>query len=418
MKKSKYIIYTLLFCLSFSPFLSCSNDDDNPGIDPNQEIILATFDYSNLSVNSLPNMIIANDAEGKLLTSIETNKIPGIYTLTAKGYTSNSFMLTTLLETDSYKSLSTIKNVPVSSKGIAPDRNATQNGLLRLTLNLTGTIRVDSFFINGLRNISDSTNEVDPLTGAITRINNYNKENSADRLFLKIRYKPNATDPVIFAYKWLENYKEIDDITINIEDFIIAPSTPVIVDDEADSYYLNAIAIYENNHRVSLEGHSSELLNIPTGFDRYLINYNGEYPNINHIKAITSTTFPEIISVTKPDWDFKYTSSAKSLQLQVSGNYLCTNMYTNIVNEAGKDLEWHIVFPNTSEDTIALPILPESLSGFTTYFEDTSKFQNNDANLINLQNNFNYEDYVQDVLNRTYDIVEQNGETISIDFNP
>lgn len=398
--------------------MSCSNDDDAPKIDPNQEIILATFDYSNLSVNSLPNMIIANDANGELLTSIETNKIPGIYTLTAKGYASNSFMLTTLLETDGYKSLSTIKNVPVGSEAIAPNRNFTQNGNIKLTLNLTGDISINTFFVNGLRNISGGVNEIDPLTGAITRNYAYNKENSADKLFLKIRYKPNATDPSVFAYKWLDNYKEIEDLTFNVEDFIIAPSTSVIVNDEADSYYLNAIGIYENNHRVSLEGRFPELLQITTGFDQYIMNYNGEYSNVNHIKTIKSTTFPETISVAKPDWDFKYTSTGKSLQLQPTGNYLLTQLSTEIRKTDAKDLEWHISIPNTTENTMTLPQLPESLSDYTNYFEDTSKFDNNDVGLFNLPNNFNYTDYIQDVIDRTFDLVEQNGETILIYFNP
>ncbi|WP_109438031.1 hypothetical protein [Aquimarina sp. AU119] len=416
MKKSKHIVYTLLFCLSISTFLSCSSDDNNPGIDLNQEIVLATFDYSNLSVNSLPNMIIANDANGELLTSIETNKIPGVYELTAKGYSASSFMLTTLLETDRYKSLSTIKNVPVGSKGTAPNRSLTSNGTLKVTLSLTSDIQVNSFFIDGLRGISDSTNDIDPSSGTITRTFAYNKEASASKLFFKIEYRTSTT-PATFTYKWLENYKETDDVTLTLEDFTIASSMPIVVDDEADFSSVRVLGIYENNYTVNLRGNFSERLQITTGIDEYIVNYDGEYPNSNHSKTLRSSTFPDDISITRPDWDFNYDSSSENLQLQTSGNYLFSNIYTEMIREGEKDLEWFIAIPNNEDKTFVVPQLPESLSGFENYFEDTSKFDSHSADIIDLANDNGYEDYIKSSIDRTYDIFDQSNEIISIYFN-
>ena len=338
MKVSKHTLYIVLFYLFTHLFSSCSGDDDTNtiiNIYPNQEIVLATFDYTNLNVNSLPNMLIANNADGELLASIETNKTPGVYTLTAKGYSASNFMLTTLLETDRYKSLSTIKNVPVGSKGTAPDRSLTANGTLKVILNLTSDIQVNSFFVDGLRGISESTNDIDPSTGTITRTYAYNKEASASKLFLRIQYKTSTT-PEIFAYKWLENYKETDDITIALEDFTIASSIPIVVNDEADSYFISALGVYENDYKVNLRGNSSERLQITTGIEEYLITYEGEYSNSNHRKTLRSSTFPDNISITRPDWDFNYNSTSENLQLQTSGNFLFTNIYTEMIRDGEK----------------------------------------------------------------------------------
>ncbi|TPN85379.1 hypothetical protein [Aquimarina algicola] len=418
MKTSIQIKYILLFYASIGLLLSCSNDDDatNPIVDPDQEIVLATFDYSNLNVNSLPNMIFANNAEGELLASIETNKIPGVYTLTAKGYASNSFMLTTLLETDRYKSLSTIKNVSVGSEGTATDRSFTSNGTLKVTLSLTSDIQMNSFFINGLRGISESTNDIDPSTGTITRTFAYNKEASASKLFLKIEYRTSTT-PTTFAYKWLENYKETDDVIVTLDDFTMASSTPITVDDEADFSSVRVLGVYENNYKVNLRGSFSERLQITTGFDEYIVSYDGEYPNSNHSKTSRSSTVPDNISITRPDWDFNYTSTSENLQLQPSGDYLFSNIYTEIKIEDGKDLEWFITIPNNEDKTFIVPQLPESLSGFENYFEDTSKFDSHSVDLIDLANGSDYEDYIKNLIDRTDGIFDQSNEIFSIYFN-
>ncbi|MBG6128790.1 hypothetical protein IWQ47_000518 [Aquimarina sp. EL_43] len=417
MKTSKSILYTFLLSLSIAIFLSCSNDDNGPGIDPNQEIILATFDYSNLSVNSVPNMFIANNAEGEILATVETNKVPGVYTLTAKGYTSNSFMLTTLLETDSYKGLITIKDVPVGSSAIAPNRHPTRNGSIKFTLNLTGATRI-RLFVYGLKSRT-STDGVDPLTSAPTKTYEYNKEGSGDKILLKIRYKPNDVDPEVYGYTWIDNYKEIENRTLSFADFNIVPTSTITVNDTSDGSRTDLYAIYDTNRSVNLEGDFSQYLKITEGFEYYLTYYEASYPNnVHHSKAIKTNVFPEIVSVTKPDWNFSYTSTSNSLQVQPSGIYLCTNIRTEIINPAAKNLSWHITIPNNGANKITLPQLPESLSDYTNYFEDTSRFEDNSADLINLSNDFNYADYIKDAIDRTYELEEQNGESISIRFTP
>lgn len=417
MKTSKSILYIFLLSLSTTIFLSCSNDDDNPGIDPNQEIILATFDYSNLSVNSLPNMIIANNAEGELLTSVETNKIPGIYTLTAKGYASNSFMLTTLLETDSYKSLMTIKGVPVGSSAIAPNHHPTRNGSIKFTLNLTGATRI-RLSVYGLKNrtVTDGT---DPLTSSPTKTYEYNKESSGDKIFLKIRYKPNDVDPVIYAYTWIDNYKEAENRDLSFADFNIVPASSITINDTSDDSYTDLSAIYDTNRYVNLESNFSNHMEITEGFEYYLTSYGGSYPDgVRHSKAIKTDILPETVSITKPDWNFSYTSTSNSLQLQPSGNYLFTNIDTQIINPAAKNLSWLIIIPNNGANKVTLPQLPESLSDYTDYFEDTSRFEDHYVRMINLSNNLSYVDYIQDSIDRTYSLADQNGESISIKINP
>lgn len=417
MKTSKSILYTFLLSLSIAIFLSCSNDDNGPGIDPNQEIILATFDYSNLSVNSVPNMFIANNAEGEILATVETNKVPGVYTLTAKGYTSNSFMLTTLLETGGYKSLMTIKDVPVGSSAIAPNYNSTRNGSIKFTLNLTGATRI-RLFVYGLKSRT-STDGVDPLTSAPTKTYEYNKEGSGDKIFLKIRYKPNDVDPEVYGYTWIDNYKEIENRTLSFADFNIVPTSTITVNDTSDRNHTDLYAIYDSNRSVNLEGYGFQYMEITEGFEYYLTKYGGSHPDgIYHSKAIKTNVFPEIVSVTKPDWNFSYTSTSNSLQVQPSGIYLCTNIRTEIINPAAKNLSWHITIPNNGANKITLPQLPESLSDYTNYFEDTSRFEENSADLINLSNDFNYADYIKDAIDRTYELEEQNGESISIRFTP
>ncbi|EZH73175.1 hypothetical protein ATO12_19415 [Aquimarina atlantica] len=417
MKTLQSILYILLLWLSITTFLSCSNDDNTPGIDPNQEVILATFDYSNLSVNSLPNMLIANNAEGEILATVETNKIPGIYTLIAKGYTSNNFMLTTLLETDSYKSLATIKDVPVGSSAIAPNYNPTKNGSIKFTLNLTGATRI-KLFVYGLKNRT-RTDGVDPLTGAPTKTYTYNKEGSGDKILLKISYKPNDVDPVVYGYTWIDNYKEIENRTLSFADFSITPTSPITINDTSDGNYTDLYAIYDTNRYANLEGDFSQYLKITEGFEYYLTNYEASYPNnVRHNKAIKTDVFPEIISVTKPNWGFSYTSTSNSLQVQPSGIYLCTNIDTQIINPGAKNLSWHITIPNNGSNKITLPQLPESLSDYTNYFEDISRFEDNSVSLINLSNNLNYSDYIQDLIDRTYELAERSGESIFIQFNP
>ncbi|WP_159025565.1 hypothetical protein [Aquimarina sp. Aq78] len=417
MKTSKSILYILLLSLSVTIFLSCSNDDNGPGIDPNQEIILATFDYSNLSVNSLPNMIIANNAEGEILTTVETNKIPGIYTLTAKGYASNSFMLTTLLETDSYKGLITIKDVPVGSSAIAPNYNSTRNGSIKFTLNLTGATRI-RLFVYGLKRRT-STDGVDPLTSAPTKTYEYNKEGSSDKIFLKIRYKPNDVDPMVYGYTWIDNYKEIENRTLSFADFNIVSTSAITVNDTSDRNHTDLYAIYDTNRSVNLEGNGSQYLEITEGFEYYLTKYGGSYPDgVYHSKAIKTNGLPETVSITKPNWNFSYTSTSNSLQVQPSGIYLCTNIDTQIINPAAKNLSWHITIPNNGANKITLPQLPESLSDYANYFEDASRFEENYVDLINLSNNLNYADYIQDAIDRTYELVERNGESILIKLNP
>ncbi|PKV50005.1 hypothetical protein ATE84_2051 [Aquimarina sp. MAR_2010_214] len=417
MKTSKSILNLFLLSLSITIFLSCSSDDDGPGIDPNQEIILATFDYSNLSVNSLPNMIIANNAEGEILATVETNKVPGIYTLTAKGYTSGNFMLTTLLETDSYKNLITIKDVPVGSSAITPNYSSTRNGSIKFTLNLTGATRI-RLSVYGLKNRT-STDGVDPLTSAPTKTYEYNKEGSANKIFLKISYKPNDVDPVVYGYTWIDNYKETENRTLSFADFNIVPTSAITVNDASDDNHADLSAIYDTNRYVNLESNFPQHMEITDGFEYYLTTYGGSYPGgIYHRKAIKTDVLPEIVSVTKPDWNFSYTSTSNSLQVQPSGSYLCTHIDTQIINPVDKDLSWHITFPNNGVNKITLPQLPESLSDYTNYFEDTSRFEDNSADLINLSNNLNYADYIQDAIDRTYDLLERNGESISIRFNP
>ena len=56
-----------------------------------------------------------------------------------------------------------------------------------------------------------------------------------------------------------------------------------------------------------------------------------------------------------------------------------------------KDLEWSITISNTSDKTFVLPQLPESLSDFENYFEDTSKFDTHSVDMIDLANNTDYE---------------------------
>ncbi|WP_132066272.1 hypothetical protein [Aquimarina spinulae] len=417
MKTSKSILYTFLLSLSIAIFLSCSNDDNGPGIDPNQEIILATFDYSNLSVNSLPNMIIANNAEGEILATVETNKIPGVYTLIAKGYASNSFMLTTLLETDSYKGLITIKDVPVGSSAIAPNYHPTRNGSIKFTLNLTGATQI-RLSVYGLKNRT-ITDGVDPLTSAPTKTYAYNKESSADKIFLKIKYKPNDVDPVVYGYTWIDNYKETENRTLSFADFTIVPTRSITLNDTSDRNYADLSAIYDTNRYVNLESNFPQHMEITDGFEYYLTSYGASYPDgVRHSKAIKTNILPEIVSVTKPNWDFSYTSTSNSLQVQPSGIYLCTNIETQIINPAAKNLFWDITIPNNGTNKVTLPQLPESLSDYTNYFEDTSRFEENYVNLINLPNNFNYADYIQDAIDRTYELVEQNGESIRIRFNP
>ncbi|WP_024768798.1 hypothetical protein [Aquimarina macrocephali] len=417
MKTSKSILYTFLLSLSITILLSCSNDDNGPGIDPNQEIILATFDYSNLSVNSLPNMIIANNTEGELLTSVETNKVPGIYTLTAKGYASNSFMLTTLLETDSYKSLSTTKDVPVGSSAIAPNHHPTRNGSIKFTLNLTGATRI-RLSVYGLKNrtVTDGT---DPLTSAPTKTYEYNKEGSGDKIFLKVRYKPNDVDPIIYAYTWIDNYKETENRDLSFADFTIVPTSTITINDTSDDNYTDLSAIYDTNRYVNLESNFPQHLEITEGFEYYLTAYGASYPDgVHHSKAIKTDVLPETVSVRKPDWNFSYTSTSNILQLQPSGDYLYTNIDTRIINPAAKNLSWNITIPNNGANKVTLPQLPESLSDYTDYFEDTSRFEDNYVRMINLSNNLNYVDYIQDSIDRTYNLADQNGESISININP
>ena len=392
-------IKSILFYLIAGLFISCANDDDQTDL----VSTLATFDYTDSSSNAIPDIIFANDLNGQLIAQINTNNLPGIYELKPEqGYASSTFNLSFYSEHSSgtEKNLGSYYDVPVNISIKPTQYNYTYSNQIKLNFNLSGTT---NYLVNiyGLR--SQFVDQTDDGLGMVSHTYNYDPQNSANKLFIKLRYT-DGTGTQRYFYRWTEGYQSTDEITYELSDFAEVTLANPTLNDEANDYSGFDLYASLNGINCNLKAFgSSDYYNITEGFDNYVVRYYGGYTDdFAHEKMIASSTYPENITVTRPNWNINYSVDNDILTTETTGQYSLLFLRTSYENTS-EDLNWNIAFPPQSK-SYAIPELPIALeTDFGQHFSNGSPFDQHYAPMTLYNNYSNYNNLVTDLINESID---------------
>ena len=398
MKTIKLIIFYLIIGL----YISCSNDDDHTDLVSN----LATFDYTDSSPNAIPDIIFANDLEGKLIAQINTNGIPDIYELKPEeGLSLSSLTLSFYSESSSgsEKNLLSYYDVPVNTLIKPSEYNINYSNQLKLNFNLSGTTNY-VVSIYGLRR--QFVDQTDNGLGMVSHTYNYDPQNSANKLFIRLRYT-DASGTQRYFYKWIEGYQSTSEITYELSDFVEATLTSPVLNDEANDY--SGFDLYGslNGINCNLKAFgASDYYNIAEGFDNYVVRYYGGYTDdFAHEKMIASSSYPENIMVTRPNWNINYSVNNDILTTETTGEYSLLFLRTSYENTS-EDLNWNIAFPPQSK-SYTIPELPVALeSDFGQHFSNGLPFDQHYAPMTLYENYSDYNNLVTDLINESIDYEE------------
>lgn len=379
--------------------LGCKKDDDDPTlVDPDREIILGTFDYSDQESNRIPDIIFANSNEGTLLATVETNKVSGIYELKTKGFGNENFKLSYYNASEGEKVLTTISGVPTGIN--IEEENRMQSYESNITINYAFPGVTDYIaYTNGL--VFNGPSNTDDGAGNIRQAFEYNAAESSDKLFLYIRYT-NALGERKHAYRWEENYKATAELNLSIADFTEATLIYPVINSDVEEGGLSAISGLLNGRACDLNAYNpNKYLYITTGFDAYRYIYNGGYDDyaFSYKKTVTTNNYPENITINRPNWDFSYIVNNNKLLINTTGNHLFSRIITKI-NSPVAEVSWSLWIPNNGTNTVSLPELPETLKiVYDSHFNDVTLFDQHYTSMESFKDYSNYATWLRNYYN-------------------